>query len=145
MAIRNEISVYIDGLNRTYQTVMPIKFGNFLDERLDECNLSLRGVKKEFFSPLTPVEIHVESIEYFGDWNNNPTLTGNVHGDVFYFVIGNDNANEVRPGSGIYNHELYCLEVTKVAECIAVDALTYTNDIGRNYTSNAAFAEPVWG
>ena len=41
-------------------------------------------------------------------------------------------------------HELYLIEVTKVTECIVVDALTYTNDIGRNYTEKAPYAQPKW-
>lgn len=143
MAVKIETAVYIGGINRTARTVMPIKFGNFLDERLDECNLSLRAVKKEKFSPLTPVEIHVKQTEYFGDWNNNPRLSGEQDKQIFYFVVANDTATEVRPASGLYDHELYCIEVTKVAECIVVDALTYTNDIGRNYTEDAPLITPV--
>ena len=144
MAVKIETAVYIGGINRTSRIVMPIKFGNFLDERLDECNLSLRAVKKEVFSPLTPVEIRIKSTEYFGEWGNNPRLTGQNSEQIFHFVIANDSATEFRPGSGLYNHELYCIEVTKVAECIVVDALTFTNDIGRNYTENSALAEPQW-
>lgn len=143
MAIRTQTTVYIGGINRTARTVMPIKFGNFLDERLDECNLSLRAVKVEEFSPLTPVEIRVKQTEYFGDWNNNPTLSGEEDEQIFYYIVANDTATEVRPGSGLYNHELYLLEVTKAAECVVVDALTYTNDIGRNYTENATPVEPI--
>ena len=63
---------------------------------------------------------------------------------MFYYVIANDNATEFTPGSGLYNHELYLIEVTKVTECIVVDPLTYTNDIGRNYTENAPYAQPKW-
>lgn len=145
MAVKIQTAVYIDGINRTSKTVLPIKFGNFLDERLDECNLSLRAIKQETFSPLTPVEIRVKSTEYFGNWNDNPTLSGEESEEVYHYTVANDTASEVRPGSGLFNHELYLLEVTKVAECIIVDALTYTNDIGRNYTENAPLAEPVWG
>ncbi len=144
MAVKIETAVYIGGVNRTARTVLPIKFGNFLDERLDECNLSLRAVKKEVFSPLTPVEVRVKQTEYFGEWDNSPRLTGVEDEQVFYCLVANDNATEVRAGSGLYNHELYCIEVTKAAECVVVDALTYTNDIGRNYTDTDVLAEPVW-
>lgn len=145
MAVHMQTAVYIDGINRTSKTVLPIKFGNFLDERLDECNLSLRGVKVETFSPLTPVEIRIKSTEYFGDWNDNPTLSGEANEEVYHYIVANDSATEVRPGSGLFSHELYLLEVTKVAECIVVDALTYTNDIGRNYTADSTLAKPQWG
>ena len=144
MAVHIQTAVYIDGINRTSKTVLPIKFGNFLDERLDECNLSLRAINVETFSPLTPVEIRVKSTEYFGNWKVNPTLSGDESEEVYHYIIANDTATEVRPGSGLFNHELYLLEVTKVAECIIVDALTYTNDIGRNYTEDSALAQPQW-
>lgn len=144
MAFHIETEVYVDGINRTKSVVMPIKFGNFLDERLDECNISLRQSEVETFSPLTPVEIRVKITEYFGEWENNPRLTGKVEESVFNYVVANDSATEFRPGSGIYSHELYLIEVTKVAECVVVDALTYTNDIGRNYSENTLLAQPVW-
>ncbi len=57
MAIKNTAKVYIDGILRSSHTVMPLKWGNFLDERLDECHISLRAIKKQIFAPLTPVEI----------------------------------------------------------------------------------------
>lgn len=145
MAKRIQTSVYVDGINRTSKTVMPIKFGNFLDERLDECNISLRAIKLESISPLTPIEIRVQVTEYFGDWNDNPRIVGQMEEQIYHYVVANDSAQEFLPGSGLYNHELYCLELTKAAECVIVDALTYTNDIGRNYTENATFAQPVWG
>lgn len=135
MAVKIVTAVYINGINRTSRTVLPIKIGNFLDERLDECNISLRAVKKEVFSPLTPVEVRVKITEYFGEWSN-PRYSKVIDEQTLHFVVANDSASEVRPGSGLYNHELYCIEVTKAAECVVVDALTYTNDLGRNYTSN---------
>ena len=144
MAVKLETAVYINGINRTSRIVMPIKLGNFLDERLDECNLSLRAVKKAVFSPLTPVEIRIKSTEYFGEWGKNPRLTGKKDESVLHFLVANDSATEVRSDSGLFNHELYCIEVTKMAECVVVDALTYTNDIGRNYTENSVLAQPQW-
>lgn len=144
MAVKIVTAVYINGVNRTSRTVLPIKIGNFLDERLDECNISLRAVKKEVFSPLTPVEVRVKITEYFGE-RDNPRYSKVIDELTLYFVVANDSANEMRPGIGLYNHELYCIEVTKAAECVVVDALTYTNDIGRSYTAASALAEPQWG
>lgn len=144
MAVKIETAVYVNGKNRTSRTVLPIKIGNFLDERLDECNISLRAVKKEVFSPLTPVEVRVKITEYFGE-RNKPRYSKVIDKQTLHFVVANDSASEVRPGNGLYNHELYCIEVTKAAECVVVDALTYTNDLGRNYTENPVFTEPVWG
>mgnify|MGYP001081818286 CR=1 FL=1 len=142
MAIKNFYAVYIDGINRTSRAVMPLKWGDFLDERLDECYLTLRHVRKSNFPPLTPVDIVFHNIFY-----NGPFQVGKgkdfAHGKEKHFIIANDNATENPIGSGYYDHELYLIEVTKYAECIVCDTQTVTNDLGRNYTENAKKVEPV--
>ncbi|AWW06084.1 MAG: hypothetical protein [Caudoviricetes sp.] len=140
MAVKNTAAVYIDGINRTSRTVMPIKWGNFLDERLDECHLALRAVKKENFAPLTPVEIVLKNEIYWG--TDEHRRTESVTERTKYYVIANDNAEEIQIGKGIYNHDLYLIEVTKIAECCVVDTLTFTNDLGRNYVANAVLNKP---
>lgn len=129
MAMHYEIGVFIDGINRTSRTVAPLKWGNFLDERLDECHLSLRAVKKANFPPLKPVEFVMTATEYFGIWNNKPKIVKSQTKNKKY-IIANDNAVEVSPGSGLYNHDLYLIEVTKIAECHVVDTITFTNNLG---------------
>ena len=42
MAIRNSAAMYINGINLTAFTFTPLKWGNFLDEQLDEMYLALR-------------------------------------------------------------------------------------------------------
>jgi len=143
MAIHIQPAVFINGINRTARTVMPIKWGNFLDERLDECRLSLRAVEKENFPPLTPVEIEFKITEYFGIWKDNPTIV-QTRKDTKRFIVADDSAAEFRPKSGLYNHDLYLIETTKVAECFVVDTIMFTNDLGRNYTGNAPYAQPQW-
>lgn len=137
MAVKNEIAVWIDGINRTPNFVYPLKIGNFLDERLDECYVSLRLIDEGHFAPLTPVEVQISNTLYFGSFSETIEET-------LYLVAANDDAHEVIVGSGRYNHELYCIEVTKVAECCVVDTLTFTNDFGRTYTNNANYAVPQW-
>lgn len=137
MAVKNDIAVWIDGINRTPNFVYPLKIGNFLDERLDECNVSLRLIDEDDFEPLTPVEIKINNTLYFGSFSV-------IEENTYYCVVANDDAHEVIVGSGRYNHELYCIEVTKVAECCVVDTLTFTNDLGRTYTDNANYAVPQW-
>lgn len=130
MAVKNSINVFIDGINRTSSVVMPIKLGNFLDERLDECHLSLRGIKKEHFAPLTPVEIRLKNIIY---WGIEKIRIDKQRERTYRFVIANDTASEMQIGKGLYNHDLYLIEITKLAECHVVDTLTFTNDLGRKY------------
>lgn len=76
MAIRNKTTVYINGINLTSFTVMPIKWGNLLDEQLDECYLSLRHCPIKNFKPLTPVETHFSNELYFAEtsWNTQNRL-----------------------------------------------------------------------
>ena len=62
----NKAAVYINGINLTHYTVMPLKWGNFLDEQLDEMYLSLRHCPIRVFKPLSPVEIHLSNRLYFG-------------------------------------------------------------------------------
>ncbi len=143
MAIHIQPAVFINGINRTSRTVMPIKWGNFLDERLDECRLSLRAVKQESFPPLTPVEIEFKITEYFGIWKDNPTIV-QTRKETKRFIIADDSATEFRAKSGLYNHDLYLIETTKVAECYVVDTITFTNDLGRSYTEGGLLAQPEW-
>ena len=144
MAIKNTFTVYIDGINRTSRAVMPLKYGDFLDERLDECHLGLRAIKKENFTPLTPVEINIENELYWGTDDKKSRATETVREETRYYLIANDAAEEIQIGRGIYNHDLYLIEVTKIAECYIFDTLTFTNDLGRNYAENLIYAQPDW-
>ena len=69
MAMHYNTQLFIDGVNRTGKLLMPLKWGDFLDERLDEAHISLRAIKKQNFLPLTPVEIVINQTEYYGDNN----------------------------------------------------------------------------
>lgn len=138
MAIRNKAAVYINGINLTCFTVMPIKWGNLLDEQLDECYLSLRHCPIKNFKPLTPVEIHFSNELYFA------STSVNTQKRIKRYVVANDTgATESPIGSKRWDHDLYIIEVTKILECIVVDTLTFTNDLGRNYASNAQAVIPI--
>ena len=108
MAIKNSVYVYIDGINRTPSAVLPLKTGNFLDERLDECRLSLRAIKKKNFAPLTPVEIIINNEFYLGTRESRRTIKKRTQ--TKHFIVANDNATETQIGSGLYNHELYLID-----------------------------------
>lgn len=125
---------------------MPIKWGNFLDERLDEMYIGLRHCPFEIFKPLTPVEIHFSNELYFG------STTVDTQTKIKRYIVANDENAEESPVGGVsngwytgklYNHNLYIIELTKYLECIVVDTCTFTNDLGRNYTKNAAVSTPV--
>lgn len=135
MAIENTAAVYVNGINLTHYAVMPLKWGNFLDEQLDEMYLSLRHGPFEHIKPLTPVEIHFKNRLYFG------STTVDTRTKVKRFLVANDNSEESPVGSKRYNHDLYVIEVTKFAECIVVDTITFTNDLGRSYVANSPKAQ----
>lgn len=142
MAFKNSTYVYIDGINVSGKTVLPLKVGNFLDERLDEAFLSLRGIKQEVIAPLTNVDVVLVNEFYRGNGDKRKTIQKNKK--VIHFIVANDNVEETMLGSGLYNHELYLIEATKAAECVVVDTLTFTNDLGRSYSDSLTYADPIW-
>ena len=139
MAIKNKFAVYIDGINYTSRAVMPPKFGDLLDEQLDEAHLALRKCKHRHFPPLTPVEIDLDNKLYF---DAAETPIGENRATRCY-LVAEDRAQEALLGKGFYNHDIALIELTKYLECIVVDTLTFTNDIGRIYTNNAKSVEPI--
>ena len=141
MAVKNKIVIYIDGISYTPKLVTPLKTGELLDERLDECTVSLRNVKVERFAPMTPVEIVITNDVYFGEYNRDKVY--HREEAVKYFLVADDVADESIIGKGFYNHDLALIEVTKAAELVVVDTITFTNDIGRNYAGNSTIAEPI--
>lgn len=146
MAIANSVQLYINGRQQTHNIVMPVQLGGFLDEQLDEATISLRASKNEYFSPLSCAELIINNEVYWSKRGDGFTRT-----ETKYFIVADDKVTET-PNRGVnytgkrfYNHELYLLEATKILERVVVRSLTFTNDLGRNYTENSSLAEPVWG
>lgn len=120
--IKINTQLYINGINYSAFLVQPIKWANFLDERLDEGYLTLTGVK-DFFTPTDKVEA------VFTITNNIKNNTETIHK---WYVIANDNAEETPPGSGVYIHNIYVIELTKYLELHVTDTITFTNVLNRN-------------
>lgn len=139
MAIKNKFAVYIDGINYTSRAVMPLKFGDLLDEQLDEAHLALRKCKHRHFPPLTPVEIDLDNKLYF-DAEETPIRECKA---TRYYLVAEDRAQEALLGKGFYNHDIALIELTKYLECIVVDTVTFTNDIGRMYGDGANDGSPI--
>lgn len=53
----NNIKILIDGVDYSRYVVSPLKLGALLDEQLDEANLTLRYIDKEYFEPQTVVGV----------------------------------------------------------------------------------------
>lgn len=126
----NRFRVIINGQDYTKHVVFPIKWSRLLDERLDEVRLSMKYCTEHIFTPLTPVTI--KAIDKKDKEQN------------FTFIVSTDDATELPVGSGRFNHEVMLIEQTKLLEGIVVDALTFTNDLGRVYTSNPKTAQPIY-
>ena len=98
MAIKITSAIYVNGTNFTPYLVQPIKWGNFLDERLDEAYITLIGTKFKAFQPMDKVEL---VLTLTNPYRNKTTTRHN------YYLIANDKATESPIGSGRYTHELY--------------------------------------
>ena len=125
------LSIKINGKEFNKYAVLPFKWSSYLDERLDEGRISLKGVPNKLFTPLTPVVIDCKLSEK------------STH-EILDFVVSSDEASEIPPGSGMYDHELVLIESTKILERITCDTLTFQNNLGRTYTAKQVKVEPVY-
>lgn len=147
-----KIEIQIDGawVDFTKRAYNPYKYGDFLDERLEEGLIALKRTNIENFTPLTLVKMTVENfpeckltaekIAEIQARANKKNITYEVVGSrlketkVKYFFIASDNSFEMPMGSGKYSHEIYLIELTKIAEGYIGDTLTFTNALGNVYT-----------
>lgn len=137
---------------------LPVKFADLLDEQLDEAEISLKNCPREYFNPLTIIKVEItctnnapisaRQFQKILDRAQTKVENGNADGKYYeklirYFIVANDNSNEilglkikrgVNAGKGVYSHQLYLIEITKIAEGFIGDALTFTNALGNDYT-----------
>ena len=127
-----QVKFYTQKKNGDYtlwnNVVIPVKFGQFLDEQLDYAIVSLSRVKRRLFKPLTRCRLVITTTTEYGGTQTHETE---------YFVA-NDNYTESPVGSGIYNHELSLIELTKLLECFPVETLCFTNPNGNDVTRGAS-------
>lgn len=140
MAVYNEMSAYINGINLTRYVVLPIKWANLLDEQLDEAVISLRNCPVKVIPPLTPVELRINNSVVMNK-GGSPVYSKSI---TKYMIVADQPDSEETPvGKKRYNHDLSVIEATKLLERAIVDSLTYTNDLGRTYTASATQVVPV--
>ncbi len=96
---------------------IPVKYGKFLDEQLDHATVDLVRVKKKEFKLLSKASITIK------DASDESTE---------YYLIANDNSFETPVGSGIYNHTLTLIELTKYLECFPLENLCFTHSTYKN-------------
>lgn len=142
----NNFSVKINNVDYTKKATFPLKWADLLDERLDECRLTLKNCKEETpFQPLSVVEITLTvspSCKVTGVKTTNNALITQDYDGVNHtltqtmkkrYVIATDTVNEYPVGSGLYTHELYFIEETKLLEGFIGDSITFTNPLGNVY------------
>ena len=137
--------------------VRPLKTADILDEQLDEAELTLKHIPIEYFNPLTLFEItetrtsqkkytanYFAKVQARAQQNVTYSFVGGRITDTKtdYFIVANDNSNELmgvkvrhgaNAGKSTYNHQIYLIEITKIAEGFIGDAITYTNALGNDY------------
>lgn len=130
------------------------KFGNLLDERLDEGYITLKHLKQEQpFRPFTLVKIElindnfayrINKKEYDGDDITQKIISYRERQSPYdewvdktrleqtkeeYFFVADDNVTNYPNGSEFYNHSLYLIEITKILERFIGDSITFTNPL----------------
>lgn len=130
--------------------VFPLKLADMLDEQLDEGNVTLKQCDKPYFNPLTLVKITITNtpevkfsasdIERFkAQMETKTTLTYDsetkriTETRTLEMIVASDNAIEQPIGSGLYNHEIYLIELTKILEGYIGDSISFTNALGNDY------------
>lgn len=124
----NAFEVKINGTDVTPHVVFPIKWSNLLDERLDEARVSLKALATPVYPAMSLLSIAMTD------------RIGNTLNKNYY--VSSDSSYESPPGSGKYNHDLALVEETKFLEGFLIDSVTFTNDLGRNYTNNVVLVAP---
>jgi hypothetical protein len=108
--------------------VFPLGIGELLDERLNEAYVTVVNSTTPVFQPCTEVIVTV---------NDGSTLNKS-----YYFIVARDDASEMPIGSGMYKHDLYLIERTKLLEGVLGQTVTFTNTSVNVYTKNSDPATP---
>lgn len=110
------LDAWIDGAWEEQKCTLPFTNAVLLDERLDEANATVYS-KRDIFPALTVFRM----IAY-----ERRAATVYVNHTIYY-VLANDKSPEYVVGSGLYKHNLYLIEPTKLLEGIPCQTLTFTN------------------
>lgn len=147
----NEFYIIINGTVYTDYAVYPLKWGNLLDERLDEAYVTLKFVPKTLqdgaFRPLSLVTLIVycepdtyqTELQPDTDGVEQQLLDNNRLRQFTEkrFLVAKDTVYNNPIGGDFATHELYIIEETKFLEAFICDTLTFRNALldrfGQNY------------
>ena len=150
----NEYSVTINGVDYTKYAVYPLKWGNLLDERLDEAYVTLKFVPKSLqdgsFRPLSLVTLSIDCFPWTYQDEEQPAADGvtQLLMPLLHrlrqwtnkrFLVARDTVYNNPIGGNFDTHELYIIEETKFLEAFICDTLTFRNALlnrfGQSYTA----------
>ncbi len=116
----NRFKVTINDIDYTSHAIYPLKWGELLDERLDEAYFTLKFIDKaEPFQPLDKVIITIVDLL---------EITGTAKATkIVNYYVANDKVDNNPVGSNLYTHTLYVIEETKFLEAFICDTLTFRN------------------
>ena len=120
-----DIEVYVDGVQYLNAAVFPFGFSEVLDATLDSATITVCRVPNEIIEILTDVTVVVKS-----DANGEQSFSSD-------WLVSHDDSVESPVGSGLYNHTLSLIELTKFSEGFIGDSLCITHPGGNVYTENA--------
>lgn len=137
----NDFFIIINGVNYTDYAIYPLKWGNLLDERLDEAYVTLKFVPKTLqdgvFRPLSRVTLIVycepdtyqTELQPDTDGVEQQLLENNRLRQFTekHFLIAKDTVYNNPIGGDFATHELYIIEETKFLEAFICDTLTFRN------------------
>lgn len=153
----NYYYILVNGVNYTDYAVYPLKWGNLLDERLDETYVTLKFVPKTLqdgvFRPLSLVKLIIYCEPDTYQTELQPETDG-VEQELLEnnrlrqftekrFLVAKDTVYNNPIGGDFDTHELYIIEETKFLEAFICDTLTFRNALldrfGGKYTIKATF------
>lgn len=137
----NDFFIIINGVNYTDYAIYPLKWGNLLDERLDEAYVTLKFVPKTLqdgaFRPLSLVKLIIycepdtyqTELQPETDGVEQQLLENNRLRQITEkrFLVAKDTVYNNPIGGDFDTHELYIIEETKFLEAFICDTLTFRN------------------
>lgn len=141
--VKNEILIYIDGINFSRYLQFAPKTFDSLDDSLDEGEMELTGVPAGFGEVLK-VGQRIDFIynTYEVDGNGNE-IAGTRESTTKYYILEKDNTEESPVNTGALKHNITAVECTKILDGIILPNLTFTNVINKDYSGTGGKVEPT--
>lgn len=134
--VKNEVLIYIDGINYSAYLQFAPKLGDNFDASLDTAEVELKHLSKdvvETFKPMQRVELVLRTYDVDG---GGEEIKNTREEETRYYLIENDSIEETPPNSGVYTHNITLTEPIKAFDGVVVDNITFTNVINKDYSTS---------